>query len=179
MEIVLKVNVYLNEHQGLGTEGTPRILVDGGTGRRPDKMQSSVTIMPYMMASGEDKVVADAISEGLTHPGHDENPVIPQVRQSRSPITGLSKSKYIGGTGEQRFTLQQEGDQLTGAQAGEIYQSRLKGIVHTDRIELTSEMDVAGNSIFWTFRGVVSGSNASGTVHMGEYGDATWTAVMS
>jgi hypothetical protein len=32
---------------------------------------------------------------------------------------------------------------------------------------------------FLTFRGVVSGSNASGTVLMGEYGDATWTAVMS
>ena len=45
---------------------------DSATGKRPDKMQSSITIMPYMMASGEDKIVADAIYEGLTHPGHYE-----------------------------------------------------------------------------------------------------------
>jgi hypothetical protein len=75
--------------------------------------------------------------------------------------------------------LQQEGDQLTGTQAGEIYQANLKGIVHADHIELMSEMEVPGNAISWTFRGVVTGNNASGTVHMGEYGDATWTAVKS
>jgi hypothetical protein len=40
-------------------------------------------------------------------------------------------------------------------------------------------MAVSGNSIPWTFRGVVSGNSMSGTVRMGEYGDATWSAVKS
>ena len=51
-------------------KGTPRILVVGGQGRRPDTMQSSIGIMPYMMQPGEYKVVADAISKYLRHPGH-------------------------------------------------------------------------------------------------------------
>lgn len=160
-------------------KGTPRILVDGGTGKRPDKMQSSITIMPYMMAAGEDKIVADAIYEGLTHPGHYENPVIPQGAPAQVDGSWTMEIKYIRGTGEQRFMLQQQGDQLTGTQQGEIYKAELKGFVQADQIELRSEMAVPGNSIFWTFRGVVAGNNASGTVHMGEYGDATWTAVKS
>ena len=131
------------------------------------------------MAAGEDKIVADAIYEGLTHPGHYENPVIPQGAPVQIAGNWTVEIKYIRGTGVQPLTLQQDGDRLTGTQAGEVYQANLKGIVHADHIELTSEMEVPGNAISWTFRGVVTGNNASGTVHMGEYGDATWTAVKS
>src|SRR5207302_9475743 len=46
--------------------GMPRIVIDGGTGQRPDKMASSVTIMPYMMDPGEDRIIANAIYEALT-----------------------------------------------------------------------------------------------------------------
>jgi len=58
-------------------DGTPRIAVGGSRGRRPDMMDSSVTIMPYMMDPGDEKIIADAIYESLTKPGHYENPVIP------------------------------------------------------------------------------------------------------
>src|SRR5581483_9496707 len=81
----LRIHWDANQLKITGTElvdrldkGTPRILVDSGTGKRPDKMQSSLTIMPYMMAAGEEKIVADAIYEGLTKPGHYENPLVPQ-----------------------------------------------------------------------------------------------------
>jgi len=58
--------------------GTPRIMIGGGTGTRPDRMAKCVTIMPYMMATGEAEIVANAIYEGLTKPGSYQNPVIPQ-----------------------------------------------------------------------------------------------------
>src|SRR5471032_437522 len=54
--------------------GTPRILVGGGTGQRPDRMASTLTIMPYMMDPGEDRIIADAIHAALTNPGHFDNP---------------------------------------------------------------------------------------------------------
>jgi uncharacterized pyridoxal phosphate-dependent enzyme len=174
----LRINWDANQLKITGTElverldkGTPRILVDGGTGRRPNKMQSSLTVMPYMMAAGEEKIVADAIYEGLTHPGHYENPVIPQGAPAQVGGSWAVEIKYLRGTGEQRFTLQQDGEQLTG--------TNLKGFLHADHLELTSEMEVPGNSIFWTFQGVVSGNTMSGSVHMGEYGDASWSAVKS
>jgi uncharacterized pyridoxal phosphate-dependent enzyme len=160
-------------------KGTPRILVEGGEGRRPDHMASSIAIMPYMMAAGEERIVADTLYEIFTRPGHYENPVIPEG--TPAPIAGnwSVAIKYLRGTGEQHFTLEQEGNTLTGSQAGEVYNASLKGVVHANQVELRSQMEVPGNTIPWTFRGVLAGNSISGTVHMGEYGGATWTAVRS
>ncbi|WP_263358498.1 aminotransferase class V-fold PLP-dependent enzyme [Acidicapsa ligni] len=160
-------------------KGTPRILVEGGSGRRPDHMQSSISIMPYMMAPGQDRIVADAIYEILTHPGHYENPVIPQGTVAQIAGDWAVSIHYSRGTGEQHFALSQDGDKLSGTQVGENYKADLKGTMHADHVELTSNMQVSGNEIPWAFHGVVSGSSISGTVHMGEYGEATWTAVKS
>ena len=57
-------------------QGTPRILVAGGHGSRPDKMASSLGIMPYMMQPGDYKIVAETISKYLRNPGHYENPPV-------------------------------------------------------------------------------------------------------
>ena len=160
-------------------KGTPRILVGEASGRRPDKMQSSVIVMPYMMAAGEERVVADAIYAALTRPGHYENPVVPQGTLASVAGSWTVSIQYKRGVGEQRFVLTQEGNKLAGSQTGAIYHADLNGIVHADHLELTSEMQVPGNSIPWTFRGTVTGNSILGAVHMGEYGDATWSAARS
>jgi hypothetical protein len=59
---------------------------------------------------------------------------------------------------------------------GEIYNGKLKGVIHANQIELHSNMEVPGNDIPWTFKGNVQGNDMTGTVHLGEYGDATWKA---
>lgn len=156
--------------------GTPRILVEGGMGTRPDKMASSITIMPYMMDPGEDKIVADAIYEGLTRPGHYEDPVIPNGAPSHIDGKWGVTIHYLRGSGEQQFLLSQSGNTVTGHHQGEIYQADLRGEVHAAQVELHSVMAVSGNSIPWTFKGEIQGNQISGSVHMGEYGDAKWEA---
>jgi hypothetical protein len=37
-------------------------------------------------------------------------------------------------------------------------------------------MPVPGNGIHWSFEGSARGNSMSGSVNMGEYGPATWTA---
>jgi len=157
--------------------GSPRILVDGGTGVRPDKMASSLTIMPYMMDPGEDKIVADAIYEGLTKPGHYDDPIIPSGTPAQIEGNWAVTVQYSRGVGEQRFTLSQSGNTLTGTQHGELYQAEVKGSIHATQVELHSVMAVSGNVIPWTFKGTVEGSGMSGAVHLGEYGDASWKAI--
>jgi uncharacterized pyridoxal phosphate-dependent enzyme len=157
--------------------GTPRILIDAGVGQRPDKMASSVIVMPYMMEAGEDRIIANAIYEGLTKPGHYENPVIPSG--APAPVQGAwaVTIQYPRGTGEQKLTIEQSGNELSGTQNGEIYNAKLKGVIHANQIELHSNMQVPGNSIPWTFKGTVQGNTITGDVHMGEYGNATWKAI--
>jgi uncharacterized pyridoxal phosphate-dependent enzyme len=157
--------------------GSPRILIDGGSGMRPDRMASAITIMPYMMDPGEDSIVANAIYEGLTKPGHYDDPIVPSGTPSQIEGKWAVTIQYSRGVGEQRFTLNQNGNSLTGTQQGELYQAEIKGSIHATQIELHSVMAVSGNVIPWIFKGNVEGSNIAGTVHLGEYGDATWKAI--
>lgn len=157
--------------------GTPRIAIGGASGKRPEMMESSVSIMPYMMDPGEDKIIADAIYEALTKPGHYENPVIPAGTPAKVDGSWAVTISYPRGTGEQKFTLHQNGNDLTGDHIGEIYKATMKGTIHADQLELMSGMAVGGNTIHWTFKGKVEGNEVSGSVNMGEYGDATWKAI--
>ena len=156
--------------------GTPRIMVDGGTGRRPKETVSSLTIMPYMMAAGEERIVADAIYEGLTKPGNYADPVVPQGETAKVNGSWAVTIRYTRGVGEQHFTLLQEGNTVTGMQKGELYPASLTGEVHGDEIKLRSTMKVSGHSIDWNFSGTVSPASMSGKVELGEYGAAEWSA---
>jgi hypothetical protein len=129
------------------------------------------------MDPGEDRIIANAIYEGLTKPGHYEDPVIPTGTPASVQGAWAVTIQYSRGIGEQQFTVEQSGNNLTGTQRGELYTTALKGVVRADQIELHSNMEVSGNSIPWTFHGTVQGNTMSGTVHLGEYGEATWKAV--
>lgn len=157
-------------------DGTPRIMTEPATGRRPDMMASSITLMPYMMDPGEDRVLADALFKILSNPGSYPNPVQPGGTPAAMAGNWAVTIHYTCGTGEQVFVLQQNGNALTGEHKGEIYEADLQGSIHGDQLILRSNMPVPGNAIHWTFEGSVRGNTASGNVNMGEYGPATWTA---
>ncbi len=157
-------------------QGTPRILVTGGEGRRPEMMNSSVGVMPYMMQPGDYKVVADTISNHLRNPGRFDNP--PVYTGAMADLSGRWKVtiNYVKGTGDQQFMLKQDGDALSGDQKGEIFSATLKGKVTADHATLMSVMHANGYQVPFVFTGVVSGNTFSGNVRMGEYGQATFTA---
>jgi uncharacterized pyridoxal phosphate-dependent enzyme len=157
-------------------KGTPRILVTGGQGRRPDMMNSSIGVMPYMMQPGDYKIVADTLSKHLRNPGHFENPPV-----YTGPTANLAGSwdvtiNYVRGTGQQQFLLQQSGTAVSGEQKGEIFNATLTGKVDADHVLLTSVMHANGYQVPYTFTGVVNGNTLAGDVRMGEYGVATFRA---
>lgn len=157
--------------------GTPRIVLAGAQGRRPDMMQSGIGVTSYMMAPGEEKIIADALYEVLTKPGTHPNPEVPTGAPVSVQGQWAVSIQYLRGVGEQKFVLEQKGNDLTGEQHGEIYQSKFEGAVHGDQIELHSTMPVDGNPFRCNFKGTVQGDHISGTVNMGEYGEASWTAI--
>ncbi len=156
--------------------GSPRILLAGSSGVRPSRMDSSVTIMPYMMDPGEERVVADAIFEALTKPHHYEDPIIPTGEPANVKGNWAVFIQYSRGVGEQRIVLDQSGNGLTGLLQGEVYKADLKGSIHAAQVELRGVMPVSGNVISWTFKGEVKGDSMAGQVDMGEYGSAKWHA---
>jgi uncharacterized pyridoxal phosphate-dependent enzyme len=157
-------------------KGTPRILVLGGQGRRPDTMASSIGVMPYMMQPGDYKIVADTLSKYLRNPGHFENPPVYTGPAANLAGTWNVTIDYVRGIGEQQFVLQQNDTTLSGEQKGEIFNATLHGKVDADHARLTSVMETNGYQVPFVFTGVVSGNKFSGDVKMGEYGAATFTA---
>lgn len=157
-------------------QGTARILVAGGHGSRPDKMASSVGIMPYMMQPGDYKIVAETISKYLRNPGHYDNPPVYTGPTADLAGTWNVTINYVRGTGEQQFILQQDGSTLSGEQKGEIFNAVFHGKVDADHVMLASVMPANGYQISFVFTGVVTGNHFSGDVSLGEYGPATFTA---
>jgi L-seryl-tRNA(Ser) seleniumtransferase len=156
--------------------GTPRIQFDESSGTRPKKMKSSLTIMPYMMMPGDDKIAADAIYATLSHPPAFPSPAAPSGAPAN--IAGIwdVTVTYLRGTGHQRFLVEQDGESLAGAHQGTIYQGNMKGEIAANQISLHSALPVGGNEIHYSFVGVVDGDNMSGDVTLGEYGKAKWSA---
>jgi seryl-tRNA(Sec) selenium transferase len=157
-------------------EGSPRIVM-GGTGMRPDNMNSSVTIYCYIMTPAEVKIVADRIYTLLKSPPHFENPVVPSGAPAAVDGSWAVTVHYLRGTGEQHFELKQAGNDLTGEHHGEIYNTTLKGAIHANQISLISTLPVTGYPLTCRFKGTVEGNKMSGTVSMAEYGEARWEAV--
>jgi hypothetical protein len=130
-----------------------------------------------MMDPGEQTIVGDAIYRQLTEPAKYENPVVPAGTPAQVAGKWTFAIQYSRGVGEQVVTLTQAGGELQGTQQGEIYTAPIQGVVHANQVQLRSDMPVSGNSISWTFKGKLEGDRLSGTVHLGEFGDATWTAM--
>jgi seryl-tRNA(Sec) selenium transferase len=172
-----KVGITGTELAAVLDAGTPRIVLADPQGRRPEMMQSSISVMSYMMAAGEEKIIADALYAALTKPGSHPNPILPAGAPADVQGSWAVTIQYLRGTGEQKFVLEQKGNDITGEHHGEIYNAKFQGVVHGDQIELHSVMPVEGNPFPCNFKGRAQGSSMSGAVTMGEYGEAKWSAV--
>lgn len=159
--------------------GTPRIQFASASGRRPDHMESSIEIMPYMMMPDDYKLVADKLYDALSHPKTFTAPVIPEGEPASIGGIWDVQVDYLKGRGKQRFLLEQSTNKVQGAHEGEIYSSNIAGTVHADQVVLRSAFPVGGNEIRYAFTGTVQGDSMHGTVGLGEYGEATWTATRS
>jgi uncharacterized pyridoxal phosphate-dependent enzyme len=171
-----KVGITGTELVEMLDRGTPRVFVLGGEGTRPDRMASSIGIMPYMLQPGEYKIVAATISKYLWNPGKHANP--PVDSGATASLAGLwnVRIQYRRGIGVQRFQLTQNGAAVSGTQQGEIFQTGIHGTVQGDHAVLTGTMAASGNDIQFVFSGTVSGDSFSGDVKLGEYGIATFQA---
>jgi len=155
----------------------PRIAVSGGRagGRGPE---TGISLEAYMMAAGEEKVVADRIHSVLSN-GQKSL----AAAQPKPPVTDLSGEwlvsiTYAASSGEQTLVLKQQGNRLAGTHRGEYLARELTGTIDGDSVSIRSSVDetVIGNSLGFTFTGNVVGDTMAGDLDMGEYLSARWSA---
>jgi D-glucosaminate-6-phosphate ammonia-lyase len=156
--------------------GRPRIAIARSTGTRPDQMASSVTIMPYMMMPDDHKIAAQALYAVLSKPPKFENPVRPSGEPATINGEWTVRITYLRGTSDHHLSIQQSGHDLNGKHDSETLTGALRGSVYGNEARFHSSHKIQGTSIGYEFRGTVAGNSMNGTVNMGEYGQANWTA---
>jgi seryl-tRNA(Sec) selenium transferase len=157
-------------------DSEPRIILAGGRGSRPDNMKSSVTIVPYMMMPGNDKVVADRLCDVLSKPPKFENPVVSDGVPAVVAGIWEAELQFLRGTAKHRIVFEQNGKGLVGTHHGEVLYGNLKGSIHENQIQFTTVHPYEGTELHYSFGGNVDGDTMHGEVNLGEYGTAQWKA---
>ncbi len=174
-----KLNITGEEAAEEMARTKPRIALGaggGGPGREPAPGTTSISVTPWQMQPGQEKIVADRIYEFLSQKRNPKPPL-------KSPVANLTGRwdvtvEFYNSKSEHVLFIEQNGNQIQGTHKGDYLTRDLYGIIDGDQVVLrsaTSERGT-GDSITFTFAGTVSGDTISGPIHMGEYLMSKFTA---
>ena len=154
----------------------PRIVLASASGSRPDRMASSVSVTPYMMMPGDDRIVASRLYEVLSKPPKFENPALPQGETVSIAGQWQTTLEFDRGSAVHTLVFEQHGNDLVGTHQGEFVKGDLTGKVVANRIDFRSVQRIQGQHLSYEFTGMIENDRMSGTINLGEYGSAKWSA---
>ncbi len=155
----------------------PRITFARASGNRTGNSNSSVSIVPYQMSAGDEKVVAERLYAILSKPPRMEAPPAPPQGQPAT-VAGQweVQLEFNYGSAKHILVLEQDGGKLMGTHHGEFASGDLGGTVAANTVAFQSSLPTHGTRVSFQFAGTVDNGKMSGTVGLGEYGEARWTA---
>ena len=159
-------------------EGTPRVAVFPARGDG-DAALTGVTVNPYMMSAGEEKIVAERLLAVLAGPARPDADRPPAPAAAVADLSGEwdVRIDYAAGVSNHVLNLRQRGNDLDGAHRGDFVSRDLTGTIDGDAVRIRSAYaEQNGDSLNYTFNGKAAGEEMAGTVDLGEYLTGRWTA---
>ena len=149
----------------------PRIAV--GSGDADGK--ACIRITPSQMQPGHEEVVAERIYQILAE---TRSPQPTHLAAAEVDISGHwdLTVEYISSTSQHQLYLQQEGNWIEGVHQSDFSSQEIVGTVEGDRVKLRSQVRRPGDGIPFLFSGRASGDVVSGSIFLGEYLTAQFTA---
>ena len=169
-----KVGITAGEVGKMLLDGEPRIMTHAGLSE--SNQASEMLLRPAAMWPGEYKIVADRLHEVLSKaPGLRAKP---QYAAPAGDVTGLWEAELQFKTGSARHTfyLDPNGNNLSGQYTGRLVKGPLKGHLDGNKVEFTGGGRLEGASLRYAYKGTFDGQQMSGSVDLGEYGTARFTA---
>jgi seryl-tRNA(Sec) selenium transferase len=157
-------------------EGNPRVGVFPAR-HDADPALTGVSVNPYMMAAGDEKIVADQLVALLSKPPHKDD--APPPAAAAADLSGQwdVKVEYAAGTSNHALNLRQRGNEIDGSHRGDFLSRDLTGTIDGDNVRIRSFFsEQIGDSIAYTFTGKVAGEEMGGSLDMGEYLGGKWSA---
>ncbi len=84
--------------------------------------------------------------------------------------------EYFTSSSHHQLYLQQEGNWIEGAHQSDFSRQEIVGTVEGDQVKLRSQVRLPGDNISFLFSGRVSDDMIAGTLYLGEYLTARFTA---
>jgi L-seryl-tRNA(Ser) seleniumtransferase len=137
---------------------------------------TSVGIVPYQMSPGDEKVVANRLHAVLLNPPSIARPAVPSGPPAAVAGQWDVHLEFIYGAASHSIALEQDGAKLVGTHHGEFAAGDLSGSVAGNEVTFSSSLPTEGTRVSFAFTGKASDGKMSGTVALGEYGEAKWTA---
>ncbi|HLX45986.1 MAG TPA: aminotransferase class V-fold PLP-dependent enzyme [Bryobacteraceae bacterium] len=137
--------------------------------------EHGLSITAYMMSAGEEKIVADRISQILSRPR-------PKMGAPKTPAGDLTgrwdvKIDFVAGSTTHHFYVKQQENKLVGTHQGDFVARDFRGTISGDQVLIASAVgENHGAAMSFRFAGKLDGDKMSGTLDMGEYLGAKWTA---
>jgi D-glucosaminate-6-phosphate ammonia-lyase len=155
-------------------EGEPRIMTHAGLAESNNA--SEMLLRPAAMWADEYKIVADRIHEILAKaPGPRTKPT---YAAPAGDVSGMweAEIRFKVGSAKHTFYLDPKGNQISGQYTGRLIKGPLKGHVDGNKVEFSSTSRIEGTSLHYTYQGTFDGKQMTGTLEMGEYGKASFSA---
>ncbi|MDP7672050.1 MAG: hypothetical protein QGF21_08905 [Vicinamibacterales bacterium] len=141
-----------------------------------DVDETGVSITPYMLSPGDATIVADRLHAHLTNPVR-EAPVSPAAPAADLTGEWTAEIEFAAGRSTHALYLHQQGGAITGSHQGDFVTRDLRGSLEGTALRLRSARgEEYGDALTFTFSGTVMEDRISGSLDMGEYLGATWTA---
>jgi L-seryl-tRNA(Ser) seleniumtransferase len=157
----------------------PRIALFPASGAG-DPSLTGVSITPYMLSPGEEEIVADRLHVLLS--GRSPRDGTAPVAAPVGDLTGQwdVRIEFAASVSTHVFHLRQQGREIDGAHQGDFVSRNLSGTLDGDAVRIRSTYgEQHGDALSFSFSGhVAQGSKdeIAGTLDMGEYLSARWTA---
>jgi L-seryl-tRNA(Ser) seleniumtransferase len=138
---------------------------------------TGISIVVSMMTPGEEKIVAQRLIDVIAA----KHTVKPE-EASAPPIADVSgrwdvEIRYAASMTTHGLHLRQTGNRLEGVHQGNFLSRDIAGTITGDAVALASSVtERHGDALSYRFKGKVAGESMSGSLDLGEYRTATWTA---
>jgi D-glucosaminate-6-phosphate ammonia-lyase len=152
----------------------PRIAIGSSNGPGT----TSIHITAGQMQPGNDKVVAERINSLLSQKR------APKATSMSAPTVTIGGHwdvtvEFFTSKSEHKLFIEQDGNWIQGTHTSDFSEQEIMGMVEGDQVTLRSNLRMPGDGITYMFSGKVSGATMSGSIFLGEYLNAKFTAKKS
>jgi seryl-tRNA(Sec) selenium transferase len=149
----------------------PRIAIGSSNGPGT----TSLHVTTGQMQPGNDKIVAERIVNLLSQ---KRNPRSTSMQAPTVKVSGLwnVSVEYFTSKSDHKWIIEQDGNWIQGTHTSDFSQQELMGMVEGDQVTLRSNVRKPGDGVTYMFSGKVSGETIEGSIFLGEYLTAKFTA---